>query len=217
MIVLIPRSEAGCKPGEFDPEWLPRRCPGCGETAVIGHGRRWRQAHDRLHDAARIRRGLCKGCWRTITVLSRACIPRAVYNLPARIDALTRVADGAGLEQAAPECRHPDRVAAASTIARWCERRIESPPVFALAHTLFAWDWSAAARMLIVETAPTWTMTSINGSLAARISLLDFLQQHGWKPVRDRGREEVAGGLARLMRLLRAALARGYLTSIPIS
>src|SRR5215467_7551613 len=26
-----------------------------------------------------------------------------------------------------------------------------------------------------------------------RISLLDYLQQHGWKMVRDRGREEVAG------------------------
>lgn len=32
-----------------------------------------------------------------------------------------------------------------------------------------------------------------NGSPAARISLLDFLQQHGWKPVRDRGRDEVSG------------------------
>lgn len=153
MIVFIPRSEAGCKPGEFDPEWLPRRCPGCGEIAVIGHGRRWRQAHDRLHDAVRIRRGLCKGCWRTITVLPRACIPRAVYNLPARMDALTRVADGSSLEQAAPECRHPDRIAAASTIARWCGRRIESLR-FLLSPTLFAWDWRAAARMLIVEAAP---------------------------------------------------------------
>ena len=26
-----------------------------------------------------------------------------------------------------------------------------------------------------------------------QISLLDYLQQHGWKPVRDNGREEVAG------------------------
>lgn len=32
-----------------------------------------------------------------------------------------------------------------------------------------------------------------NGSWAAKISLLDFLQQHGWKPVRDRGRDEVSG------------------------
>ncbi len=77
-----------------------------------------------------------------------------------------------------------------------------------------------------------------HSSPAARISLLDFLQQHGWKAVRDRGRDEVAGlcplhrdsrpsfyvnrrkqlfychgcgrggGLARLMHLLGAAAAR---------
>ncbi len=32
-----------------------------------------------------------------------------------------------------------------------------------------------------------------NDSLAAKISLLDFLQQHGWKPLRDRGGDEIAG------------------------
>lgn len=153
VIVFIPRSEAGCKPGEFDSQWLPRRCPGCGETAVIGHGRRRRQTHDRLHGWIRVRRGLCKHCDRTITVLPAWCIPHALYNLPARIDALNRVADGASLEQAAPECRDPDRIATASTVARWCWRRIESLR-FLLSPTLFAWDWRAAARMLIVEAAP---------------------------------------------------------------
>jgi Domain of unknown function (DUF6431) len=116
VIVFIPCSEAGCKLDEFDAQWLPRRCPACGEIAVIGHGRGKRQAHDRLHDWVRIRRGLCNGCGRTITVLPRACIPRAVYNLPARVEALTGVADGASLEQAAPERRDPDRIACGSTI-----------------------------------------------------------------------------------------------------
>ena len=62
----------------------------------------------------------------------------AVYNPPARVDAVTRVADGASLEQAAPACRHPDRIACASTIARWRRRRIESLR-FWLSPTLFAW------------------------------------------------------------------------------
>lgn len=153
VIVFIPCSEGGCKLDEFDAQWLPRRCPACGEIAVIGHGRRRRQAHDRRHDWIRIRRGLCNACGRTITVLPRACIPRAVYNLPARVDAVTRVAEGAGLEQAAPECHDADRIACASTIARWCRRRLESLH-FWLSPTLFAWDWRAAARMLIVEAAP---------------------------------------------------------------
>ena len=147
-------------------------------------------------------------------MLSRACIPRAVYNLPARIDALTRVADGAGLEQAAPECRHPDRVAAAFTIARWCERRIESLR-FLLSPTLFAWDGSAAARMLIVETAPTWTMTSMaRWRRGFRCSIL-INSTAGSQSATAAARRSPA--VWRALCDWRAALARGYLTSIPIS
>jgi DNA primase len=36
-------------------------------------------------------------------------------------------------------------------------------------------------------------MDSDGGALEPQISLLDYLQQHGWKKVRDSGREEVAG------------------------
>ena len=46
VIVFIPRSGDGCKPGEYDAEWLPRQCPACCQLAIIGHGRRRRQAHD---------------------------------------------------------------------------------------------------------------------------------------------------------------------------
>jgi hypothetical protein len=87
-------------------------------------------------------------------------MPRAPYNLPARIQAVNRVAAGASLEQAAPDCRDPDRVAAPSTIRRWCWRRIESLR-FLLSPTLVAWDCSAAARMLRMETAPLWPTTSM--------------------------------------------------------
>jgi len=58
-------------------------CPGCGETAVIGHGRRRRQAHDRGHDSIRIRRGICNHCQRTLTVLPPWCMP-GHNDLPAR-------------------------------------------------------------------------------------------------------------------------------------
>jgi hypothetical protein len=37
VIVFIPRSGDGCKPGDYDAEWLPRQCPACLGTAVIGH------------------------------------------------------------------------------------------------------------------------------------------------------------------------------------
>ena len=75
VIVFIPCSGDGCKPGDCDGEWLPRDCPGCGRSSVIGHGRRFRQAHDQTHDSIRIRRGICRQCRRTLTVLPRCCIP----------------------------------------------------------------------------------------------------------------------------------------------
>ena len=46
VIVFIPRSDDGCKPGEYDAEWLPRQCPLCGQAAIVGHGRRRRQARE---------------------------------------------------------------------------------------------------------------------------------------------------------------------------
>ena len=153
VIVFIPRSADGCKPGDFDGEWLPRECPGCGEAAVIGHGRRQRQAHDQIHDWIRVRRGLCNHCDRTLTVLPHWCVPRAIYNLSAREQALAHLANGETLEQSAPDCCDPDRIADASTIRRWFWRRMESLRFFC-SPTLFAWDFRAAARMLTVERAP---------------------------------------------------------------
>ncbi len=153
MIVFIPRSADGCKPGDFDREWLPRQCPGCGQVAVIGHGRRSRQSHDQVHDSIRVRRGLCNRCHQTLTVLPPWCVPRAPYTLRARAQAMARLAAGGTLEESAPDCRDPDRIADPSTIRRWLLRRLESLQ-FLCWPTLFAWDWRAAARILIVERVP---------------------------------------------------------------
>ena len=126
VIVVIPYPADGCKPGAFDGEWLPRICPRCGAAAVIGHGRRSRQAHDRDHDSIRIRRGLCNRCRLTLTVLPAWCVPGAPYNLPARQEALGRLAERETLEDSAPICLDPDRIADPSTIRRWFWRRIAS-------------------------------------------------------------------------------------------
>ena len=129
---------------------------------MIGHGRRKRQAHDRLHDSIQVRRGICKRCRHTLTVLPGGCIPGTQYSLPARQEAITQLALGRSLEQAAPECRDADRVADAATIRRWAQRRWESVCVWVQwawrwwrgPPTLLAWDWRAAARMLIPEPNP---------------------------------------------------------------
>lgn len=153
MIVFIPCFGSGCKPGEFDGEWLPRDCPGCGETAVIGHGRRFRQAHERGRDSILIRRGLCSHCRRTLTVLPAWCVPRSHYTLVARAEALARLAEGKTLEASAPRCLDPDRVADPSTIGRWFRRRFISLRFFS-SPTILAWDFIAISLILIREHPP---------------------------------------------------------------
>jgi hypothetical protein len=151
VIVFIPRSAAGCNSEVAEREWLPRRCPACSRETIIGHGRRRRQAHDGQHDWIRVRRGICKVCGGTVTVLPAGCVPGAAYSLPARQQALASVAQGCPAEQASPHCRDPDRIADGSTIRRWFWRRLASLLWFGWSPTLFAWDWRAAARTLIAE------------------------------------------------------------------
>jgi len=157
VIVFIPRSGEARKPAVAASEWLPRQCPVCQQIAVIGHGRRRRPAHDDGHDWIRVRRGRCKLCGGTLTVLPEGCVPGSPYSLAARQQAAEQLAGGVPAERVAVCCRDPDRVADPSTLRRWLRRRIESlqhllpgrpqPP------TLVAWDWRAAGRILIAEPA----------------------------------------------------------------
>jgi hypothetical protein len=151
VIVFIPRSAAECKPEPAESEWLPRRCSGCDKDAVIGHGRRRRQAHDEAHSWILVRRGRCTACGRTMTVLPAWCVPGAIYTLPARQQAVAASAQGHPVEQCAPHCRDPDRVADASTLRRWFRRRLESLRRYGDSPTMLAWDWLAAGRSLILE------------------------------------------------------------------
>ncbi len=151
VIVFIPRSGDGCKPGEDNAEWLPRQCPACQQIAVIGHGRRRRQAHDGGHDWILVRRGLCKICGSTLTVLPGWCVPGALYSLLARQGALQQLAQGASTEQAAPHCRDPDRLPDASTVRRWFWRCLAGVRFLLRIPTLLAWDWRAASRILFAE------------------------------------------------------------------
>ena len=152
MIVFIPRSAAGCNPELVDQEWLPRVCPVCAENSVIGHGRRRRQAHDGLHVWIWVRRGICKLCHGTLTVLPAWCVPAALYSLVARQDALDALAQSESAEQAAPHCRDPNRIADASTVRRWFWRRIQSLRFCWAAPTLLAWDCRAICRILMAES-----------------------------------------------------------------
>lgn len=155
VIVVIPRSGEERKPEVADSEWLPRQCPACHEFAIIGHGRRLRPAHDDRHDWIRVRRGICKLCERTLTVLPAWCVPGAPYSLAARQQAVGQ-AGAMPTEQVTICCRDPDRIADPSTIRRWLRRRIDSlkrllPTAAETTPTLAAWDWRAAGRILFAE------------------------------------------------------------------
>ena len=141
---------------------MVRICPACQQVSVIGHGWRWRQAHDANHTWIRIQRGICKLCDRTLTMLPDWLVPGGHYSLPARQQA-ARLAGEAQrpVEQCIPDSADRDRSADPSTVRRWFQRRLESLsriPIGKWTHaspTLFAWDWKAARRILIPETNST--------------------------------------------------------------
>lgn len=148
-------------------EWLPRLCPRCAVLAMVGHGRRRRQAHDQDHGWIRVRRGLCRHCHVTITVLPAWLVPGAPYSLHARADALCQ-GETVPLEQASPTTLEPERLVDPSTMRRWrwrrvvswlactlCLQRLGLVAAKLLAPTMLAWDWPAAARILFPEAKPT--------------------------------------------------------------
>jgi hypothetical protein len=121
-----------------------------GGIGIIGHGCRRRPAHDCIHDWILVRRGICKACGGTLTVLPWWCVPGAAYSLLARHGALQQLAQGASTEQAAPHCRDPDRLPDASTVRRWFWRHMENLRSRALP-TMAAWDWRTVRRILASE------------------------------------------------------------------
>jgi Domain of unknown function (DUF6431) len=140
---------------------LPRWCPVCEAATIIGHGRRLRQAHDHRHTRMWIRRGLCRQCNNTFTILPDSLVPFGHYSLPCRRQACEEIAAGESAEQATLHCKDPARLPDPSTLRRWVQRRVLSlccwvkaalaGTCFFAAPTILAWDLSASCRMLRLE------------------------------------------------------------------
>jgi hypothetical protein len=155
VIVFIAWNEAEGKPAE-----MVRCCPACQQDSVIGHGWRSRQAHDANHTWIRIHRGICKLCDRTLTMLPDWLVPGGHYSLAARQQAEHLATEQKRpLEECVPDSPDGERCADPSTVGRWFQRRRESLRRCSLAKwalpTLFAWDWKASNRMLILEPNST--------------------------------------------------------------
>ena len=102
---------------------LPRVCPLCGNRTIIGHGRRLKQAHDQRHEQIRVRRGLCRPCQKTFTVLPDWSPPSGHYSLHCRQEAweLLCQADG-NWERSVPDVADVSRSPDPSTVRRWAGR-----------------------------------------------------------------------------------------------
>jgi hypothetical protein len=140
---------------------LPRWCPVCDAATIIGHGKRLRQAHDAHHERIWIRRGVCRACGKTFTILPDWLPPSGHYSLRCRQQVYERIAAGESAELAALHCKDPGRLPDPSTSRRWVRRRVLSlccwaklaaaGKYFFAAPTIFAWDLSTICRMLRLE------------------------------------------------------------------
>lgn len=147
----------------FPLQLLPRRCPVCGNRTIVGHGRRRKQAHDQRHDCIWIRRGRCRPCRKTFTILPAWSPPCGHYSLHCRQQAWESRRKADSWEESVPNTKELDHMPDPSTVRRWGAQlfclwillaaklwqstgwSIFSPS------TILAWDWSAIGLILPVE------------------------------------------------------------------
>jgi hypothetical protein len=137
---------------------MPRWSPLCRQASIIRHGQRRKSAHDDQQSCVWVRRGLCRLCGKTLTILPSWSPLYGYYSLRCRDQAWDAVcANGAGWEQAAPHCEDPARLPDPSTLRRLAWRRVISfwcaatawtwglmAWKYLQAPTILAWDWAAA-------------------------------------------------------------------------
>src|SRR5204862_3617330 len=115
----------------------------------------------RRHEHIWARRGICRPCKKTFTILPDWLAPSAHYSVHCRQQACERIAAGDSAEQAAPHCKDPTRLPDPSPVRRWAQRRLISVWcwVWAGFHaerllrtpTILAWDVGAVCRILPIE------------------------------------------------------------------
>ena len=143
---------------------LPRQCPLCGNRTIIGHGRRLKPAHDERHAQIRIRRGLCRLCHKTFTVLPDWSPPSGIYTFHCRQQAWELLyRSGSSWERSIPVIADASRSPDPSTVRRWAGRLLHVATLLATKlwqtagwsaatpPTILAWDWTAIRRILPLE------------------------------------------------------------------
>lgn len=147
----------------FSLRLLPRWCPVCGNRTIVGHGKRRKQAHDQSHDWIWIRRGRCRPCRKTFTILPTWSPPYGHYSLYCRQQAWELRTGVRSWEESLPNTMAPDRIPDPSTVRRWADRLLGLLVLLAAQlwlatrsdifgpSTIHAWDWGVVRLMLPVE------------------------------------------------------------------
>jgi len=168
LFVALPETENKADTGviEIPLKMLPRRCPFCGERTIIGHGLRLKQLHDHRHQQIWIRRGLCRPCQKTFTVLPDWSPSSGHYSLRCRQQAWELMCQMHGTwERSVPEVADASRSPDPSTVRRWAGRLLYLGKLLAATlwlatgcnastpPTILAWDWTAIRRILPLEAS----------------------------------------------------------------
>jgi len=165
LFIALPESENKIDPWliPFPLQRLPRRCPVCGNRTIVGHGRRRKQAHDQLYNLIWIRRGRCRPCHKTFTILPVWSPPYGHYSLHCRQQAWESLRKGDSWEGSVPNTKEPDRMPDPSTLRRWAGRLfclwiLQAARLWQAMgwnifgpSTILAWDWNAVRLILPVE------------------------------------------------------------------
>jgi Domain of unknown function (DUF6431) len=164
LFIALPEPENKIGVIEVPLALLPRVCPLCGNRTIVGHGRRLKKAHDQRHDQIRVRRGFCRPCQKSFTVLPDWSPPSGHYSLHCRQEAweLLCQADG-NWERSVPDVADASRSPDPSTVRRWAGRLVHLGALLAAKlcqatgwststpPTILAWDWTAIRRILPLE------------------------------------------------------------------
>ena len=142
---------------------LPRWCPVCGNRTIVGHGKRRKQAHDQRREWTWIRRGRCRPCRKTFTILPTWSPPYGHYTLECREQAWQLLSEAGSWEESIPSTKLPEHIPDTSTVRRWARQlfclgillatklwQTTGRDVFGTS-TILAWDWNIVRLILPVE------------------------------------------------------------------